>query len=116
MDIKKMIMNEMLFLEYCKELLIAARKSPEMQKEIENKKPFGYYIELESKENGKTYAPWIRLNANACYLYLHDDGTVQYQLDPMGCSGAELIDVYSFNEFKSALMELAIEDIKQYCE
>lgn len=51
------------------------------------------FAEIESPLSGETDAPWIRINYGDIYIFLHDNGDVTYQLDPLGGYGAELIDV-----------------------
>ena len=106
------IINHMNILLDCRAYLLMCDKSINAQLKIKEKKFDGYYVQIESPEVGGTDADWIRLNCDDCYLFLHDDGTESYQLDPMDAYGAELIDVGSYREFLEKLNTLG--DIEEY--
>lgn len=65
------------------------------------------YVEIESPMVGGTDADWIRINFGDVYVFLHDDGTVGFDLDPYAAYGAELISVndLSVDEFKLLVAE-----------
>ena len=71
-----------------------------------------FNIEIESPQVGGTDADWIRLCYDDVYLFLHDDGTEWYQLDPLAEYGDEIIDVKSEKEFFEELDKLG--DIEEY--
>ena len=82
--------------EYCKAIaedILANGKSKEVQ-EYANK-----YAEIESPLVGGTDAEWIRINWGAIYIFLHDSGKIDCQLDPLREYGGEMIDVESEEEF-----------------
>lgn len=105
------IINHMNILLDCRAYLLMCDKSIDAQFKIKDKKFDGYYIEIESPELGGP-DDWIRLNYDDCYLYLYDNGTESYQLDPLSSCGAELIDVGSYREFLEKLN--SIGDIEEY--
>ena len=105
------IINHMNILLDCRAYLLTYDKSIDAQFKIKDKKFDGCYVEIESPEFGGSDG-WIRLNYDDCYLYLYDDGTESYQLDPLSSCGAELIDVGSYHEFLEKLNSLG--DIEKY--
>ena len=82
--------------EYCKAIaedILANGKSKEVQEYAKK------YAEIESPLVGGTDAEWIRINWGDIYIFLHDNGNINYQLDPHGEYGGELIDVQNEKEF-----------------
>ena len=69
------------------------------------------FATIETPMSGETDAPWIRVEFDDIYIFIHMDeeaygnsevvlnGKVTYQLDPYCAYGAELIDVESVEEF-----------------
>lgn len=94
MTIKEMVIKQF---NYCNAIatdIIANNKSKEVQEYAKQ------YAEIESPLVGGTNADWIRINWGDIYIFLHDNGSIEYQLDPIGEYGGELIDVYgSLAEF-----------------
>lgn len=94
MTLKEMIIKQ---LNHCNAIatdIIVNGKSKEVQEYAKQ------YAEIESPLVGGTDAEWIRINWGDIYIFLHDNGDIQYQLDPFGAYGAELIDVCgSLTEF-----------------
>lgn len=113
---KKKILCNMKHLLDAREYLLANNKSLEAQKEIrDNRRYDGFLIEIESPLVGGTDADWIRLCYDDVYLFLHDDGTEWYQLDPLSEYGGELIDVMSYDDFVSELKSITY-DLEEYYE
>lgn len=111
---KDRIIRNMKYLLDAREYLLAHNKSLEAQTEIKhNRKYNGLLIEIESPLIGGTNADWIRLQYDDVYLFLHDDGTEWYQLDPLSQYGAELIDARSYEEFVEELNAIT-HDIEEY--
>ena len=108
---KKKILCNMKHLLDAREYLLANNKSLETQMEIKNNLRLD--IEIESPLVGGTMADWIRLYYDDVYLFLHDDGTEWYQLDPLGEYGGELIDVMSYDDFVSELKSITY-DLEEY--
>lgn len=106
MTIKELIIEEMNFLCLMRDILKAKGKSVGTINELRGMMHYGYSPEIESDITGETDAEWVRLNYGDCYLFILDDGTEWYQYDPVGCYGAELIDVKSYDDFIKALSEL----------
>lgn len=101
---KKKILCNMGYLLDATKYLLANNKSLEAQKEIKyNRRYDGFLIEIESPLVGGTDADWIRLCYDDVYLFLCDDGSEWYQLDPLGEYGGELIDVRSYDDFVKEL-------------
>lgn len=109
---KKKVENWMNFLIECKAILDTEGKSLATQKKVQAMKYEGFCPEVESPELENTGGDWIRLNYEDCYLFLHEDGTVEYQYDPNHGYGGELIVAYTHEAFHKALSEL--ENIRQY--
>lgn len=118
---KKKILCHMKYLLDAKKYLLANNKSLEAQKEIKyNRRYDGFLIEIgsieiESPVVGGTDADWIRLCYDDVYLFLCDDGSEWYQLDPLGEYGGELIDVRSYDDFVSKLKSITY-DLEKYYE
>lgn len=77
------------------------------------------WAEIESPMTEETDTAWIRINWSDIYIFIHMDedawydkgiikftGEVDYQLDPFGGYGGELIDVDSVDKFMEALKNL----------
>ena len=112
---KKKILCNMKHLLDAREYLLANNKSLDAQKEIRDNRIYdGYLIEIESPLVGGTDADWIRLYYDDVYLFLYDDGTEEYQLDPLGEYGGELIDVRSYDDFVSELKSITYDLEKYY--
>ncbi len=104
---KNKIIKNMSYLEDAARYLLRNCKSVYAQSIVEHKKKYnGYYIELESPNNGKTQADWIRLCYEDCYLFLHNDGTLEYQYDPNHEYGGEVLTTYSYPDFVEGVMKL----------
>lgn len=87
--------------EYCKAIaedILANGKSKEVQEYAKK------YAEIESPLVGGTDAEWIRINWGDIYIFLHDNGNINYQLDPHGEYGGELIDVQTKKNFGNFLI------------
>lgn len=111
---KKKILCNMEHLLDAREFLIANNKSLEAQSEIKNNRRYGgFLIEIESPLVGGTDADWIRLCYDDVYLFLHDDGTEWYQLDPLSEYGGELIDARSYEDFVMELKAITY-DLEEY--
>lgn len=108
---KQRILRNMEHLLDAREYLLANNKSLEAQKEIRDNRKYdnNFLIEIESPLVGGTDADWIRLYYDDVYLYLHDDGREEYQLDPLAECGGELIDVFSYDEFVSELKSITYD-------
>lgn len=106
------ILHDMKKLENLKNHILRNNKSEDFQIQVNGM----LGVELESPATDVD-VPWIRLNYAECYLYIHDDGTFWYQLDPMHGCGAEIINVKTYDEFVKAVEELTDEVIdKNYVE
>ena len=107
MNLKNVILEQ---LNYCNEIvkdILKYDKSKEIQLYAKQ------YAEVESPLIGGTEADWIRINFGDIYIFLHDNGEIQYQLDPIGNYGEELIDIYgSLNDFIEEIQRLDEEKIK----
>ena len=109
-EIKKQAIEDMSICIAARDYLLERGKSKEAIREIYgNKKMFGKYLEIEAEILGNTGADWIRLNVGDVYLFMLEDGTEWYQLDPLSEYGAELIDVLTYDEFKKKLKEISDE-------
>ena len=110
---KARILHNMSILLDARKYLLDNNKSFEAQKEIrENHRYDGFLVEIESPLFGDTIE-WIRLCYDDVYLYLDDDGSELYQLDPMGECGGELINVTSYEEFVKELEKIDY-DLEEY--
>lgn len=97
--------------KYCKAIakdILQNEKSKEIQEYAMK------YANIESPLVGGTEAEWIRINWGDIYIFLHDNGKIDYQLDPIGAYGAELIDVHSEEEFLKLFDELSEEEILKH--
>lgn len=57
------------------------------------------FAEIESPLVGGTDADWIRINWGDIYIFLCDNGSIGYQVDPLGAYyGSELIDMWDCTE------------------
>lgn len=111
---KDRIIRNMKYLLDAREYLLAHNKSLEAQTEIKHNRKYNeFLVEIESPLIGGTNADWIRLQYDDVYLFLHDDGTEWYQLDPLSQYGAELIDARSYEEFVEKLSAIT-SDIEEY--
>ena len=108
---KKQILQHMQYLLTAREYLLENNKSLEAQMEI--KKNLRLEIEIESPLVGGTTADWIRLYYDDVYLFLHDNGKEQYQLDPLAEYGGELIDVETYDNFVKELENITY-DLEEY--
>lgn len=70
------------------------------------------YAEIENPVIGGTDGDWIRINFADIYIYLHNDGTIQCQLDAEG-SGGELINVFSDEKFNKELNKISDETLEK---
>ena len=80
---------------YCKAIandIIKHNKSKEIQEYAKQ------FAEIESPLVGGTDADWIRINQGDIYIFLYDDGSIGYQVDPLGVYGNELIDMWNCTE------------------
>lgn len=81
------------------------------------------WAEIESPMTGETNAPWIRINWGDIYAFIllnvdsyYNDGIIkfidmEYQLDPYGAYGAELIVAYDIYDFMDKLDRLTEDEI-----
>ena len=51
---------------------------------------------------------WIRINWGDIYIFLCDNGSIGYQVDPLGAYGSELIDMWDCteNDFVKEILSL----------
>ncbi len=80
---------------YCNAIandIIEHNKSKEIQEYAKQ------FAEIESPLVGGTDANWIRINWGDIYIFLCDNGSVGYQVDPLGAYGSELIDMWDCTE------------------
>lgn len=94
---------------YCEMIaydILKNEKSPQVQYYAAN------HAEIQSPVVGGTDGDWIRINFADIYIYLHDDGTIQYQLDAEG-SGGELINVFSDEKFNKELDKISDEALEK---
>lgn len=73
---------------YCNAIasdIIANGKSKEVQEYAKQ------FAEIESPLVGGTDADWIRVRWGDIYIFLYDDGNIEYQVDPVGFYYGELI-------------------------
>lgn len=81
------------------------------------------WAEIESPMTEETDAPWVRINWSDIYIFIHMDedawyddgvikftGKVNYQLDPFGGYGGELIDVDNVDAFMEELKNLNLNE------
>ena len=77
---------------YCNAIandIIEHNKSKEIQEYAKQ------FAEIESPLVGGTDADWIRINWGDIYIFLCDNGSTGYQVDPLGGTyGSELIDTW----------------------
>lgn len=64
------------------------------------------FAEIESPLVGGTDEKWICINWGDIYIYLYDDGSIRYQLDPLGGYGSELIDTFDSKSFTAEILTL----------
>lgn len=94
--------------EYCKAIaddIIANGKTYEVQKYAQQ------FAEIESPLVGGTRAKWIRIQWGDIYIFLHDDGRIDYQLDFVHAYGGELIDVNSEEKFFEIFNKYSEEEL-----
>lgn len=80
---------------YCNAIandIIEHNKSKEIQEYAKQ------FAEIESPLVGGTDADWIRINWGDIYIFLCDNGSIGYQVDPLGAYGSELIDMWDRTE------------------
>ena len=80
---------------YCNAIaedIIKHNKSKEIQEYAKQ------FAEIESPLVGGTDAEWIRINWGDIYIFLCDNGSTWYQVDPLGEYGSELIDMWNVSE------------------
>ena len=80
---------------YCNAIandIIKHNKSKEIQEYAKQ------FAEIESPLVGGTDVDWIRINWGDIYIFLYDDGSIGYQVDPLGVYGNELIDMWNCTE------------------
>ena len=91
---------------YCNAIandIIEHNKSKEIQEYAKQ------FAEIESPLVGGTGADWIRINWGDIYIFLCDNGSIGYQVDPLASYyGNELIDIDCNNEE----IELRITEIE----
>lgn len=76
--------------KYCNAIaedIIKYNKSKEVQEYAQD------FAEIESPIVGGTDADWIRIHWGDIYIFLHNDGKIDYQVDPLDEYGGELIEV-----------------------
>jgi len=109
MTLKEKVINEF---KYCNAIamdIVLNGKSKEVQEYATQ------FAEIESPLIGGTDANWIRINWGYIYIFLHDDGKIQYQFDPFGEYGGELIDVFGTAEdFIQSINLLEETEIEEY--
>lgn len=84
--------------------IIANNKSKDIQEYAKK------FAEIESPLVGGTDAEWIRINWGDIYIFLCDNGDVEYQVDPMGEYGGELIDIWNCSKDYFINEILSLED------
>lgn len=116
-NIKVAIENQ---LKYCKAIAEDIIKNNASMEVIQHAKK---WAEIETPMTGETYAAWVRICWGDIYVFLafdenayDKDGTInftdtEYQLDPIGGYGAELIDVSTIEEFMEKLSEMSEEKL-----
>ena len=93
--------------EYCKAI---AEDILKHEKSIKVQEYASLYAEIESRFFGID-VDWIRICWGDIYIFLHDNGTIDYQLDPHGEYGGELIDVQSEKEFWELFDKISEEQL-----
>lgn len=94
--------------EYCKAIaedIIANGKSLDIIKYTKQ------FAQIESPMTGETQANWIRIQFSNIYIFLHDDGRIDYQLDFEHAYGGELIDVDSEEKFFEIFNKYSEEEL-----
>ena len=95
---KKGILRRMRVLYGLRNYLLKNGRSREAQERVK-----GQFmkngVEVESPVVGGTDADWIRLQNDDVFLFLHDNGSEWYQLDPLCMYGEELIEEFSYEDF-----------------
>ena len=69
------------------------------------------FAEIESPIVGGTDADWIRIHWGDIYIFLHNDGKIDYQVDPLDEYGGELIEVSGNLTDKVMLNKKFIQEI-----
>lgn len=81
---------------YCNAIandIVEHNKSKEIQEYAKQ------FAEIESPLVGGTDADWIRISWGDIYIFLCDNGSIGYQVDPLGAYyGSELIDMWDCTE------------------
>lgn len=90
---------------YCNAIandIVEHNKSKEIQEYAKQ------FAEIESPLVGGTDADWIRINWGDIYIFLCDNGSIGYQVDPLGAYGSELIDMWNCteNDFVKEILSL----------
>lgn len=112
--VKSKILREIKFLEGLRKIIEEGGKTLEVQKKVQQM-PYrsrGWLPEVESPELNNTGGDWIRLHLNYCYLFIHPDGSYEYQLDPYSSYGSEVINTGSYESFVEEVKKF--ENIRQY--
>lgn len=94
--------------EYCKSIAEDILKHNRSKEIIEYTDK---YAEIECPLLGNTSVDWVRICYGDIYIFLHTDGRINYQLDPYGEYGGELIDVQSENEFWKLFNKFSEDDL-----
>lgn len=95
----------MMQFNYCNAIaadILEHNKSKEIQEYAKQ------FAQIESPLVGGTGvdANWIRINWGDIYIYLYDNGSIRYQLDPLSGCGGELINTFEKGGFIAAILTL----------
>lgn len=64
------------------------------------------FAQIESPVADGTDVDWIRINWGDIYIFLYDNGSIRYQLDPHNGYGNELIDTFERGRFTAEILTL----------
>lgn len=117
---RAMIYDWMMILDKAADYLESQNYNIEAQEYVSSKDYIngGMMIELESPENGKTEASWVRLQYGDCFLFMYRNDRFkkrrEYQFDPYCEYGAEVIVADTIEQFTEALQNLTDIEKKYY--
>ena len=102
---RKLSLKEYLMMQfnYCNAIAIDILEHNKSKKIQEYVKQFA---QIESPVADGTDVDWIRINWGDIYIFLYDNGSIRYQLDPHNGYGNELIDTFERGRFTAEILTL----------
>lgn len=102
---RKLSLKEYLMMQfnYCNAIamdILEHNKSKKIQEYVKQ------FAQIESPVADGTDVDWIRINWGDIYIFLYDNGSIRYQLDPHNGYGNELIDTFERGRFTAEILTL----------